>query len=236
MNPSKKEIGVHFTPDHPVERLGSEGPLDQILGIHVDDNMDAPLLLADLSSVADLLKKCPGLGEIDLEADVDGESIREILAGEGYITADLAVNPDGASLSSFGDTNRDRFGVDDVGWLQDPKELIWKSALLAQLQAKYNALSHFLNGASAVDFGESLTPEERQAVAQRARQLAAELKDDALGEIGTRLQDADQAMRESRARTYNELKKWTVTNAKAIAAGGLSQDELDRLFPGGKLK
>ncbi|MBN2292503.1 MAG: hypothetical protein JXM70_08770, partial [Pirellulales bacterium] len=120
----------------------------------------------------------------------------------------------------------------DVGWLSDPEELIWKSPLLAQIQAKYNALSHFLNSAGAVDFADSLDEDQRRLVAERARQLAAELKDDALGEINAEIEEHMAAKEKSISSSYSHFNRFVVSRKEDIEKGGLTQDELDGLFPG----
>lgn len=229
-----RKLGAHLKPEQPVERLSSEGPLDQAFVVHIDQRLNVPVYLDSVLSVKDLMERCPGLGGIDMEKTVNDESIKSALSDEGYIQDDLYLNPDGKGFCASSQSARDQFGVSDEKWLTAPEELIWKSALTAQLQAKHNAITHFLNSAGAVNFGSSLSEEDRQMVARRARQLAIELKDDALSEISAGIETAQEALQQSIAQSKDEFARFVVTRKEAIDEGGFTQADFDGLYPGGR--
>jgi len=231
---AKDKIGAHITPSEPVKKLASEGPLDQMLGINVDENMTDPVFLDSVLNENDLFARCPVLGLLDFDKKVGGKSLKEILASEGYATEDLFLNPTGAGLQKFSEVGQDRYGVTDAKWMDDPEQLIWKTPLLAQLQAKYNAITHFLNDPSAVDFQGNMSDEEKAVVARRARELAAKLKDDALNEIDSTAEEAKSALKDSVSKTKERFRKYVVTRQEAKDAGGLTEEEVDGLFQGGE--
>jgi hypothetical protein len=105
---------------------------------------------------------------------------------------------------------------------------------MAQLQAKLNAMTHFMNDPSAVDFQGSMSDEEKRIVAQRARELAASLQDEALNQINSEAESAAARLRETVAATKERFMEYTVTSSDAIQAGGLTEGEVDELFKGGK--
>lgn len=230
----KDKIGAHITPSEPVKKLASEGPLDQMMGLHVDENMTDPVFLDSVLNENDLFARCPVLGALDFDTKVGGKSLKEILGEEGYVIEDLFLNPSGEGLQRFAEVAQDRYGVTDAKWMDDPGQLIWKTPLLAQLQAKYNAITHFLNDPSAVDFQGAMTDEERAVVAQRARELAARLKDDALNEIDSAADDAKAALKESVSKTRERFMTYVVTRQEAKDAGGLTEEEVNSLFQGGE--
>lgn len=228
------KIGAHIKPSEPVKKLASEGPLDQMLGVHVDENMTDPVFLQSVLNENDLFQRCPALGNIDFDKKVDGVSLKDLLEGEGYVTDNLFLNPSGEGLQKFAEVVSDRYGITDAKWMDDPSELIWKTPLLAQLQAKYNAITHFLNDPGAVDFEGVMSDEEKAAVAQRARQLAAQLKDQALNEIDQTADEAQVNLRQSVDATKQRFSGYVVTREEAKAAGGLTEDEVADLFQGGE--
>jgi len=95
------------------------------------------------------------------------------------------------------EVSQDRYGVTDAKWIDDPDELIWSTPLMAQLQAKYNAITHFINDPGAVDFLGEMSDEDKALVAQRARELAARLKDDALNDIDSKADEAGASLKNS---------------------------------------
>lgn len=228
------KMGAHIKPSEPVKKLASEGPLDQMMGIHVDEHMTDPVFLQSVVNENDLFKRCPVLGNIDFDKKVGGKSLKELLGSEGYITDNLFLNPSGEGLQKFDEVVQDRFGVSDAKWMDDPEELIWKSPLLAQLQAKYNAITHFLNDPGAVDFEGAMSDEDKTIVAQRARELAARLKDQALNEIDQTADEAANNMRDSVSQTKQRFGSYVVTREEAKAEGGLTEEEVADLFQGGE--
>lgn len=227
-------VGAHIKPSEPVKKLASEGPLDQMMGIHVDNNMTDPVFLQSVLNENDLFKRCPVLGNIDFDKKIGGKSLKDILEAEDYVKEDIFLNPSGEGLQKFAEVVQDRYGVTDAKWLEDPEQLIWKTPLLAQLQAKYNAITHFLNDPGAVDFEGAMNDEEKKAVAQRARELAARLKDQALNEIDSEADSAKQALGESVAATKQRFRSYVVSREAAKEAGGLTDEEVDELFQGGE--
>jgi len=228
------KVGAHIKPSEPVKKLASEGPLDQMMGVHVDENMADPVFLQSVLNENDLFKRCPVLGNIDFDKKVGGKSLKELLESEGYVTEDLFLNPSGEGLQKFAEVVQDRYGATDAKWLDEPEQLIWKAPLLAQLQAKYNAITHFLNDPGAVDFEGAMSDEEKTAVAQRARELAARLKDQALNEIDSGADAAKQALSDSVAKTKERFSSYVVTREAAKEEGGLTEEEVDDLFQGGE--
>jgi hypothetical protein len=228
------KIGAHIKPSEPVTKLASEGPLDQMMGIHVDDNMTDPVFLQSVLNENDLFQRCPALGSIDFDKKVGGKSLKELLESEGFVTDSLFLNPSGEGLQKFAEVVNDRYGISDAKWMDDPQELIWKTPLLAQLQAKYNAITHFLNDPGAVDFEGVMSDEEKAAVAQRARELAAQLKDQALNEIDQTADEATANLRETVSETKQRFNGYVVTREDAKAAGGLTEGEVADLFQGGE--
>ena len=142
------------------------------------------------------------------------------------------MNPTGNGLQQFGDVAQDRYGVSDAKWMDDPGELVWKSPLMAQLQAKHNALTHFINDPGAVDFTGEMSDEEKTMVANRARELAAELKDSALNEIDSVADEAKAALHDSVKKTKERFMRYVISTPEAKAAGGLTEDEVLSLFQG----
>ncbi len=231
---AKKQVGAHIVKGDAVEKLSSEGPLDQNLGIAVDDHMTDCVFLGSVLDENDIFKRCPTLGNIDFTKELGGESLKKILEGSDYITDNIFLNPQGDGFGKFGEAGTDRYAVSDAKWMDDPEELIWKSPLLAQLQAKLNAVTHFLNDPSAVDFEGSMSDEEKKIVAQRARELAASLQDEALNMIDAETEDAKGQLRETIAATKDRFMEYTVTTQEAKAEGGLTEDEVNELFQGGE--
>ena len=143
-------------------------------------------------------------------------------------------NPTGDGFKLLNDVATDRFAVDDSKWMDDPKELIWRSALLAQLQAKLNAVTHFVKDPAALDFGGSMSDEDKKTVAQRARQLAAELQDEGLNEIDGKTDNSLSTFRDAVEETKERFMRYTVTTDDAIEEGGLTEAEVEELFQGGE--
>lgn len=231
---AKKKVGAHVVKGDAVEKLSSEGPLDQNLGISVDENMSDTVFLGSVLDENDIFQRCPALGNIDFSADLGGQSLKSILEGSDYVTNNIFLNPTGEGFNKFSDVSTDRYAVADAKWMDDPDELIWKVPLLAQLQAKLNAVTHFLNDPSAVDFEGSMSDEEKKIVAMRARELAASLQDEALNEIDSATVEANEQLRNSVAATKERFMEYTVTTQEAKQEGGLTEDEVNELFQGGE--
>jgi hypothetical protein len=229
-----KKVGAHIKKGEAVEKLSTEGPLDQNLGINVDENMTDCVFLGSVLNEDDLFKRCPALGSIDFASELGGKNLKSILENSDYVTDNMFLNPTGEGFNRFSDVATDRYAVGDSKWIDDPEELIWKSPLLAQLQAKLNAVTHFLNDPSAVDFEGSMSDEEKKVVAQRARELAASLQDEALNAIDAATEDAKARLRDSVENTKERFMEYTVTTQEAKAEGGLTEDEVNELFQGGE--
>jgi hypothetical protein len=231
---AKKKVGAHVIKGDPVEKLSSEGPLDQNLGISVDENMTDQVFLGSVTDENDMFKRCPATGTVDFAKKMGGKSLKEILEGFDYLTENVFMNPTGEGFSHYNDVSFDKYAVTDAKWMDDPEELIWKTPLLAQLQAKLNAVTHFLSDPSAVDFEGSMSDEEKQVVAQRARELAASLQDEALNQINAETEGGETQLSESIMATKDRFMEYTVTTEEAKQEGGLTEDEVNELFRGGE--
>jgi len=231
---AEKKVGAHVVKGDPVEKLSTEGPLDQNLGISVDDHMTDTVFLGSVQDENDIFKRCPALGKLDFTQKLGGESLKSILENLDYATENVFLNPTGEGFARFNDVASDRYAVADAKWMDDPNELIWKTPLLAQLQAKLNAITHFLNDPSAVDFQGAMSEEEKKVVAQRARELAASLQDEALNEINATTESGQEQLRASIAASKDRFMEYTVTTQEAKAEGGLTEDEVNELFQGGE--
>jgi hypothetical protein len=223
--------GVRIEKGDPVERMSSEGPLDQNLGVSIDDNQSDVVFLESVTDEDDIFKRSPVLGEIDGDKEIGGKSINKTLEEEEYLKRNTYVNPKGGSLADLGSGQTvDKFSVGDAAWMDKPDELIWKSTLLAQLKAKQNAIEHFLNDPAVANFAGNMSEEEKKLVAQRARQLAAELQDAALNEMSENLDSAVDRQKRSVMETKARFLKYVVTDEDAIKEGGLTESEVNELF------
>jgi len=231
---AKKQVGAHVKKGDAVEKLSTEGPLDQNLGISVDENMTDCVFMGSVLNEDDMFARCPALGGIDFANDLGGKSLKSILDNSDFITDNMFLNPTGDGFNKFSEAATDRYAVADAKWMEDPDELIWKSPLLAQLQAKLNAVTHFLNDPSAVDFEGSMSDEEKKIVAQRARELAASLQDEALNAIDSATEEAKATLKNSTEASRDRFMEYTVTTQEAKAEGGLTEDEVNELFQGGE--
>lgn len=231
---AKKQVGAHIKKGDPVEKLSSEGPLDQNLGIAVDEHMQDSVYLGSVLDENDVFKRAPAMGTLDFEKKLGGSSLKKLLEEFDYLTENVFLNPTGDGFASFKDVANDRYAVSDAKWMDDPQDLIWKTPLLAQLQAKLNAITHFLNDPAAVDFEGSMSDEEKEIVAKRARELAASLQDEALNEINEDTEEAKARFRDSIEATRDRFMEYTVTTEEAKAEGGLTEDEVNELFQGGE--
>ena len=228
------DIGARIKPSEPVKKLASEGALDQMLGVHVDDNLSDPVYLDSLLNENDLFARCPVLGAVDFDKKTGGKSLKELLPAGDYAAEDVFLNPTGEGFQAFSEVAQDRYGVTDAKWIDDPEELIWSTPLMAQLQAKYNAITHFINDPGAVDFLGEMSDDEKAMVAQRARELAARLRDDALNEIDSKADEAKASLKDSVEMSKARFKKYVVSTPEAKDAGGLTEEEVDSLFQGGE--
>lgn len=223
-------IGAEIVPKEPVHQVDKEGPLDQWIGLEVDPLMKDLVLLRDILGPDDLLARCPALGEIDCTKPVDGASVQDLLDADPYLAEDLALDPLGRGLRSYAEAKTDRYSVTDARWAQDRDELIWRSVLLAQMHAKLQAVSHLLADPGAVNFDGTLDAAEAAAVARRASELAARLKDEALSELTAANEAADGRHHQTVSETREHLRRYVVTRKEDIDRGGLTEAELRTLF------
>lgn len=223
--------GVHFEQGEPVERLSNEGALDQVLGVSVDDTQEDIVFLDSVADENDSFQRCPVLGSIDCDAELDGKSIRQLLDEIPIEPEKLFLKSKGESFREFADGDReDAYSVSDSRWMSDPDELIWCSALLAQLKARYNAIAHFLNDPSCVDITRSLSEEERKQIAERARRLSEELQDAALNTIDRANDASRNQFRQTVAKTRKRFLRYVIKSEEAIRDGGLTEEEVNELF------
>jgi len=230
---SARKPGVSIRKGDAVKKLSTEGALNQMLGIAIDGGLEDLVYLDNVRNEDDLFARCPVTGQIDFEKKLGGMSVKGALEDGEYLTESVYVNPNGDGFRKFDDVAAERVGVSNAKWMDDPEELIWDSALLAQLQAKLVAITHFLNDPSAVDFAGDMSDEDKQNVARRARELAAGLRDEALNKIDSDTAAAEQTQRNSVAKSKDHLMKYAVTTQDAREAGGLTPDEIDEQYQGG---
>ncbi len=227
--------GVRIEKGEPVERMSSEGPLDQNLAMSIDDDQASVVFLDSVADENDIFKRSPVIGNVDGDKKLEGKSINETLSGEEYLARGVFINPGGGNLAGLGSGQTvDKFSVTDASWMDNPDELIWKSALLAQLKSKMNAVEHFLNDPAVANFAGKMSEEDRKLVAQRARQLAAELQDEALNEMNESLGAASEAEKQAVMKTKERFFRYVVRDEDAIKAGGLTESEVNELFEEGK--
>ena len=226
--------GAQIIKGDPVERAAEEGALDQNVNIGVDDGMSDMVLLDSVKDENDIFSRCPVSGSLDFAKQLGNDTIKALLEKLAEYTGNVFLNPTGEGFNALSEVVADRFTVDDAKWMDDPKELIWRSALLAQLQAKLNAVTHFVKDPSALDFGGSMSDEDKKIVAQRARQLAAELQDEALNEIDGKTEEATTRLQRAVENTKDRFMRYTVTTDDAIQEGGLTESDVNELFQGGK--
>ena len=226
--------GAQIIKGDPVERAAEEGALDQNVNIGVDDGMSDMVLLDSVKDENDIFSRCPVSGSLDFAKQLGNDTIKALLEKLAEYTDNVFLNPTGEGFNALSEVVADRFTVDDAKWMDDPKELIWRSALLAQLQAKLNAVTHFVKDPSALDFGGSMSDEDKKIVAQRARQLAAELQDEALNEIDGKTEEATTRLQRAVENTKDRFMRYTVTTDDAIQEGGLTESDVNELFQGGE--
>ena len=226
--------GAQIIKGDPVERAAEEGALDQNINIGVDDGMSDMVLLDSVKDENDIFSRCPVSGSLDFAKQLGNDTIKALLEKLAEYTGNVFLNPTGEGFNALSEVVADRFTVDDAKWMDDPKELIWRSALLAQLQAKLNAVTHFVKDPSALDFGGSMSDEDKKIVTQRARQLAAELQDEALNEIDGKTEEAVGRLRRAVENTKDRFMRYTVTTDDAIQEGGLTESDVNELFQGGE--
>ncbi|MCP4570761.1 MAG: hypothetical protein GY838_00255 [bacterium] len=226
--------GAHLIKGDPVEKAVEEGALDQNINLGVDEAMQDMVYLDSVKDENDVFARCPVTGAIDFDKQLGKDKMKAFLEQLSDYTGNVVLNPTGDGFKQLADVATDRFAVDDSKWMDDPKELIWRSALLAQLQAKLNAVTHFVKDPAALDFGGSMSDEDKQSVAQRARQLAAELQDEALNEVDGQTEAAVGTLRSAVEETKDRFMRYTVTTDDAIQEGGLTEAEVNELFQGGE--
>lgn len=226
--------GAQIIKGDPVERAAEEGALDQNINIGVDEGMNDMVLLDSVKDENDIFARCPVTGTLDFAKQLGKDAMKDLLEKLSEYTDNVFLNPTGEGFIALSEAVADRFSVDDAKWIDDPKELIWRSALLAQLQAKLNAVTHFVKDPAALDFGGSMSDEDKKIVVQRARRLAAELQDEALNEIDGKADEANARLREAVNNTKDRFMRYTVTTGDAIQEGGLTEDDVNELFQGGE--
>jgi uncharacterized protein YjbJ (UPF0337 family) len=220
--------GAQILKGDPVEKAVEEGALDQNINIGIDEGMSDLVLLDNVKDENDVFARCPVTGSIDFNKKLGDHTIKELLEKLSDNTGNIFLNPTGDGFKELKEVISDRFAVDDAKWIDDPKELIWRAALLAQLQAKYNAVTHFVKDPAALDFAGSMSDEDKKNVAQRARQLAAELQDEALNEIDGKTDKAVSRLRHAVESTKEHLMSYTRQE------GGLTEADVEELFQGGE--
>jgi len=226
--------GAQIIKGDPVARAAKEGALDQNINISVDEGMNNMVFLDNVKDENDIFARCPVTGQLDFNKQLGKESLKAILEKLADYTGNVFLNPTGGGFMALSEAVADRFSVDDAKWMDDPKELIWRSTLLAQLKAKLNAVQHFVKDPAALDFGGSMSDEDKKVVAQRARQLAAELQDEALNEIDGKTDEAFGHLRQAVENTKDRFMRYTVTTEDAIQEGGLTENDVNELFQGGE--
>jgi uncharacterized protein YjbJ (UPF0337 family) len=219
--------GAQIIKGDPVARAAKEGALDQNINIGVDEEMSDMVFLDSVKDENDVFARCPVTGMIDFNKQLGKDTMKALLEKLSEYTGNVFLNPTGEGFNALSEVVTDRFTVDDAKWVDDPKELIWRSALLAQLQAKLNAVTHFVKDPAALDFAGSMTDEDKKIVAQRARQLAAELQDEALNEIDGKTDDAAARLRQAVENTKDRFMRY-------IEEGGLTESDVNELFQGGE--
>jgi len=226
--------GVRYEKEEPVEQMSGEGALDQMLGITVDGNQKSMVFLDSVTDENDVFERCPVVGDIDVDKGPEGKSIKKALEEAPQAIRDVYLDSSGAGLTEYGSgPATDRFAVGDAKWIDNPEELIWKSALLAQLQAKHNAVAQFLTDPALLEFAKNLSEEDRKLVAQRARQLAAELQDAALNDMANSTHEQNENLKRSVMETKERFLRYVVTQEDAIKEGGLTESEVNELFEEG---
>ncbi|UCF05190.1 MAG: hypothetical protein JSV33_14930 [bacterium] len=226
--------GAQIIKGDPVERAAEEGALDQNINVGVDEGMSDMVLLDSVKDENDIFARCPVTGSLDFSKQLGKDTIKALLEKLTDYTGNVFLNPTGEGFIALSEAIADRFSVDDSKWIDDPKELIWRSALLAQLQAKLNAVTHFVKDPAALDFVGSMSDEEKKIVAQRARQLSAELQDEALNEIDSKTDEDNARLRQAVENTKDRFMRYTVTTEDAIQEGGLTEGDVNELFQGGE--
>jgi uncharacterized protein YjbJ (UPF0337 family) len=226
--------GAQIIKGDPVARAAKEGALDQNINISVDEGMGDMVFLDSVKDENDIFARCPVTGQLDFNKQLGKESLKAMLEKLADYTGNVFLNPTGEGFMALSEAIVDRFSVDDAKWMDDPKELIWRSTLLAQLKAKLNAVQHFVKDPAALDFGGSMSDEDKKIVAQRARQIAAELQDEALNEIDGKTDEAFSHLRQAVEKTKDRFMRYTVTTEDAIQEGGLTEDDVNELFQGGE--
>jgi len=224
-------MSVKIKDSHKIQLADGEEPHDQQLSIFVDENTKDLVLLDSVLNEADMIARNPVSGKIDLKNDLGGKSIKELLDDIPDTIEDVFTDPGGEGIESFSDANMDRIGVNDSKWLRNKELLIWKSAVLAQIKAKLTAIEMFKR--DYMDLNKMTSEEEKAIIAERARQLSAELLDMALNEIKTANDAISDSKKEAVAKTKKYIGRFIVTDKEAIEKGGLTKEEMDTLFVGG---
>jgi len=227
-------MAVRIKDSDRIELAKGEEPHDQQLSIFVDENLKGPILLDSVLNEEDMISRCPVDGTIDFTNELGGDSIKALLEDLPDVTEDIEIDPNGEGVETYGKAYSDRFAVSDAKWLKNKKSLemlIWKSAILAQIKAKLNAIDYFKS--SAIDLNKIVSEEEKAMVAERARELSKDLIDLALAELQNKNTEAINARKESRKKTEDYLDRFCVTDKEAIEKGGLTKTEVKGLFKGG---
>jgi hypothetical protein len=228
------EPGAIIVKGDPVERVASEGALDQMLGVSIDENQNSVIFLDSVKDENDVFERSPITGQIDCAKELSGKTISGNLSDLPYLTRDMYVNGVGNALVDYDNSQKlDKFAVSDARWIDSPEELKWKSALLSQLEAKSIAITHFLNDPSNIGLSKGITEEEKKLVARRALQLAAELQDEALNEISKDIGEANNSLQHSLSESRERFLRYTVDTQEEIRRGGLTKAEVNELFEEG---
>jgi len=224
-------MGASIRKGDAVTQSGREGPLDQLFGVHTDSYREGFVLAEGVRDEEDYMRSNPAVGRIDLAEELGGESVRSCLQSHPDLTERVYLNPNHDAFDRFSEFAEDDFAIQDADWVDVPEALIWESVLLAQLKSKELALAHFASDPQSVDFSESLDEATSAALAQRARQLAEELRNEALSSIESRVVDARDRAQEAVRETEAHLRRIATHD---VESGDLSHPDLDKLFAGGQ--
>jgi len=223
--------GVHVIKGEPVERLSSEGPLDQNLGVSIDHNDSNTIFLESVSDIGDVFERCPAIGVVDCNRGPAGKSMEQSLEGIADSAGDLYLDSEGGDLKAYSEGARtDRYCITDGDWMDNPAELAWQTPLLAQLQARFNAITHYLSDPAVANFAGRMTDEERREVAARAIALSKQLREEGWTHVQAKREGGVDQYRRSATDTKKRFMTYVVTRDDAIKSGGLSEQEVSQFF------
>jgi hypothetical protein len=205
-----------------IKIASNEGPLDQALDISIDDHQNSTVIIENVLDENDIIKRCPASGEIDGDEKSGENSIIGLLEDADYIRQNLKISRTGKEIDDY-DSGKviDKYAVDDVKWLDEPRELIWKSILLAQLQSKYYAFTNYKTDATFEKMPSQIDNADKEIVISRARQLAEYLQDLALAEM----QDDYNSAKDRFKNLVSESEK-KCREGISDAPGGITEEDI----------